>query len=256
LAGPEFVQKHWCGFVIGRKLHLVDKFEGFRFNYPLSTQRDWDVKQLKLGLIAGIGKADSIRDYGGIWGVHGLFLLEGARSLGCRYAEMIDWLPSEEFWESAHALRAQMQIQVEKREADFREPDLFKSLVPVDVSLLYDVMLHQDNPEEVMKNVLAATSRCVCLAQPVLKEEMFVLPNGTVNLQFYPSELHDLLRNPMWPVASTGTRFDTSQWMWGQTVSYFQSVFYGYGWEIEHLEGCHLSPHWNYAFMRFVLRRD
>ncbi|HXG35588.1 MAG TPA: hypothetical protein VNL15_01320 [Dehalococcoidia bacterium] len=231
-----------------------DEFRRFQFQYPVSS-RSWDIKQTKLGLIAQVGRAASLRDFGGLWGVHGFYLLEGARALGCRYAQMIDGMLSEEFEEKARALQASTRVQVEMKQADFREPDLYKSLALVEVSLLFDVMLHEDNPEEIIKNVLSRTTRYVCLAQPVLKEELFILPNGTVNLQFYPNELKDLLRDPYWwPPEPVIPRFDPAYWMWGQTVSYLKSVFHGYGWEMQHLEAYNLSRCWNYALLRFVPR--
>lgn len=241
-----------------RQEQIAGKFQRFSFKCPIFPQRTpEEIKQLKIHLIASIGKADSISDYGGLWGVHGLYLLEGAKALNSKYAQMIDVTPREEFWPRVHEVQTEMNIQVEMKHADFRDPDLFKSLVAVDVSLLYEVMLHQDNPEEVIKNVLSKTLRCVCLAQPVLKEEMFTLPNGCVNLQFYPQQLKDMLRVPgWWPKEPVVSRFETQYWMWGQTVSYFKSIFYGYGWDMEHLEVYHMSSYWNYALMRLVPRES
>jgi len=235
----------------------MTKFEKFLFKHSVLPQKpSGRIKQLKIDLIAAIGKSDSIRDYGGLWGVYGLYLLEGAKALGCKYAEMVDVTPREEFSEKVCEIQAKMSIQVEMNRADFREPELYKTLTPVDVSLLYEVMLHQDNAVEVIKNVLSKTMRCVCLAQPVLKEEMFNLPNSCVNLQFYPQELKDILRPDWWPEEPVIGRFETRYWMWGQTVSYFKSIFYGYGWDIEYLEVYDMSQYWNYALIRFVPRKS
>ena len=232
------------------------KFERFSFKHPvLPPKNHEDIRRLKIELIAGIAKADSIRDFGGLWGVDGLYMIEGAKALNCKYAEMIDVTPREGFWPRVRELEAGMRIEVKFLCEDFRDPALFKSLVPVDVSILYDVMLHQDNPEEVIKNALSKTKQYVCLAQPVLKEEMFTLPNGCVNLQFYPEELKDLLRAPGWWPKETIVDQRPAYWTWGQTVSYFKSVFYGYGWDMEHSEAYHISRYWNYALMRFVPRR-
>jgi hypothetical protein len=230
-------------------------FEQFFEQYeiaPAITIEEMEHK--KLQTICDIGAAASIRDYGGLWGVCGKYLLEGARALHASYAEMVDATPIVEFADRAKELEAEMPIRVEMRRGDFRNPRLYDGMEPVEVSVLYDVMLHQDNHTEVIKNVVKKTSRCVCLAQPVLSERLFSLPCGSVLLQFYPPELKDLIRNGWWPAEQVVNVFKPHIWMWGQTVSYFRSVFYGYGWGREYLEVCHLSPHWDYAFMRFVPR--
>ena len=206
----------------------------------------------KLKLITDIGRADSIRDFGGVWGVHGLYLLEGARALGATYAQMVDNIADAEFVEGMERLRRDLPIAVEMRDADFRRPSLYDALRPVDVSVLYDVLLHQDRAVEVIQNVTGKTERAVCVAQPVLKESVFRLPSGCVNLLFYPEELKDLIRCAGWSREPAVDRFETTWWTWGQTVSYLTSVFHGYGWEREHLEAYDLSPHWAYALMRFA----
>jgi hypothetical protein len=208
----------------------------------------------KLKLITDIGRADSIRDFGGIWGVHGLYLLEGARALGATYAEMVDYTADAEFVEGMRRLRRDLPIAIEMRGADFRQPSLYDALRPVDVSLLYDVLLHQDRAVEIIRNVAGRTERAVCVAQPVLRESMFRLPNGCANLLFYPEELKDMIRCAWWPREPAAEQFETTSWIWGQTVSYLTSVFHGYGWDRERLEAYDLSPHWAYALIRFACR--
>jgi hypothetical protein len=208
----------------------------------------------KLKLITDIGRADSIRDFGGVWGVHGLYLLEGARALGASYAQMVDNIADAEFVEGMERLRRDLPITVEMRDTDFRRPSLYDALRPVGVSVLYDVLLHQDRAVEVIQNVTGKTERMVCVAQPVLKESVFRLPSGCVNLLFYPEELKDMIRCAGWSREPAVGWFETTWWTWGQTVSYLTSVFHGYGWEREHLEAYDLSPHWAYALMRFAPR--
>jgi len=214
-----------------------------------------EIKRAKIDLIAGIGQANSIRDFGGLWGVHGLYLLQGAKALGCCRAEMVDATAVEEFQGKVGELQAEMEIQVDMKLADFRNSALYKGLSPVDVSLLYEVVLHQDNAVEVIKNVTSKTAKCVCVAQPVLKEELFKLPAGCANLQFYSEELKDLLRyDGWWHKEPPSTRFETRFWMWGQSISWFESIFYGYGWEPDYTAVHNMSDHWDYALMRFVPR--
>lgn len=233
------------------------RFSKFRFLSRLLPQQTYQqIKQLKIDLIAGYGSASSIRDFGGLWGVHGLYLLQGARALRCRYAEMVDVTPRAEFQEKIAELHRTMPLEVKMTQGDFRDPRLFYPLQSVEVSLLYEVLLHQDNAVEVIKNVVNKTTRCVCVAQPVMKEELFALPNGSVNLQFYPEELKDQLRYSGWWEKEPATdRFTTGYWMWGQTTSHLTSIFHGYGWKPTFLETYEASPFWNYLMVRFEPRQ-
>jgi hypothetical protein len=221
---------------------------------PLSVD---EVRSKKIALISEIGQADSIRDYGGLWGVHGLYLLEGARALRVSFAEMIDVTPREEFLQASRRLQSELPVQINMIVADFRMPALYDVLQPTDVSLLYDVLLHQDTAVEVMRGVAAKTRHHICVAQPVLREDLLPLPNAAVNLQFYSEELKDELRQgSWWPKESPARRFDISMWMWGQTASYLSSIFSGYGWRCAQLELSEMGPYWNHALMRFVPEPD
>ena len=221
-----------------------------RVSAPLAID---ELRAEKLALIERLGSADSLRDFGGLWGVHGLYLLEGARALGCSFAEMIDASPVDEFLSKCRELQEEHAVQINMLEADFRSPALFEVLRPVEVALLYDVLLHQDTVASVVKGVTQTTLRHVLVAQPVLKEELFQLPSAAVNLQFYRDELKAELRSgTWWPEEERVTRFDTGKWMWGQTPSYLESLFAGYGWRREHLQLNDLGRYWNYGFMRFA----
>ena len=235
---------------------MDNRFAKFRFKSPLKPRQEYPkIKQLKVELIAGFGRAASIRDFGGLWGVHGLYLLEGARALQCRFAEMVDVTPLPEFDQKVAELRQSMDLEVKMTQGDFRDARLFDSMSPVEMSLLYEVLLHQDNAVEVIKNVVAKTTRCLCIAQPVMKEELFSLPNGVVNLQFYPEELKDQIRySGWWEKEPAADRFSPQYWMWGQTTSYLISVLHGYGWKPTHVDTYDASEFWNYAMLRFEPR--
>lgn len=229
------------------------QFARFRFQSALKPRQTYEqIKQLKIDLIAGIGRAHSIRDFGGLWGVHGLYLLEGAKALRCTFAEMVDVTPRREFEESVAELHRTIPLEVTMIRGDFRDSRIFDDMVPMEVSLLYEVLLHQDNAVSVIRDVASRTTRCICVAQPVMKEELFALPNGAVNLQFYPEELKDQLRYPGWWEKEPATdRFCTASWMWGQTTSHVTSLFRGYGWTPSILETYEASNFWNYALIRF-----
>jgi len=232
------------------------RFKRFRFQSERKPARTYEqIKELKIQMIAGIGRAESIRDFGGLWGVFGLYLLEGARALQCRFAEMVDVTPLPEFQEKIVELGRVMPIDVKMTHADFRDPHIFVNMASVDVALLYEVLLHQDNAVEVIKNVANRTTRCICVAQPMMKEELFALPNGAVNLQFYPDELKDQLRYSGWWENEPPTdRFTPAYWMWGHTTSHIVSLFHGYGWEPTHLETYEASEFWEYGMIRFEPR--
>jgi len=231
-----------------------DDFRRFFEQYPIGpTIGPKAVVEEKLKLITEIGRAESLRDFGGLWGVYGRYLLEGAKALGASYAEMIDVTPQEEFGRRARQLESEMPITVKMLWRDFQNPALYAELRNVDVSLLYDVLMHQDNADLVIKKVIETTARVICVAQPVIAEELFALPNGCVNLQLYPEELKNAIRcSPLWPPEPVLRRFITSSWMWGQTVSFFTTMFNGYGWERSHLRVFHVSDYWQYAFLRFT----
>ncbi|MCB0520252.1 MAG: hypothetical protein H6577_28300 [Lewinellaceae bacterium] len=228
-------------------------FQKFRYTYPTLPTVGLDViKKEKIKLTTDIGSAESIRDFGGLWGVFGLYLIEGAKGLKCKFAQMVDVTPRPEFDEKIAEARKIVPTEYNMFKADFRVPSSFGYLDKVDVSLLYEVILHQDNHVEVIKNVISKTNKCVCFAQPVMKEEMFQLPGGCTLLQFFPEELKDKIRYATWwekePVVE---RFDTRFWMWGQSISYISSIFKGYGWEMSYQKVYEMTEHWDYALLRF-----
>ncbi len=235
------------------KTMFDDAFLKFRYTYPLLPPVSIDeIKKEKIKLATDIGSADSIRDFGGLWGVLGLYLIEGAKGLNCRIAQMVDVTPLPEFDEKAKAAQEIVPTEYNVFPADFRKPFIYGYLKNMDVSLLYEVILHQENHVEVIKNVIEKTDKVICFAQPVMKEELFSLPGGCTLLQFFPEELKNLIRCPSWwekePVVES---FDTRFWMWGHTASYIITVFKGFGWELTFQKMYEMSDHWNYALMRF-----
>lgn len=234
--------------------NLMQITERFLFKYKLLPKISYqEIKYSKIQLVSSIGNAESIRDFGGIWGVNGLYLLEGSKNLKCKFAEMIDITPRKEYEENIEKYKEITNCKYNMINADFRDSSIFYDLQDVEVSLLYEVILHQDNAVEVIKNVIKSTKKFVCFAQPVMKEELFCLPNACVNLQFYPEQLKDILRFAgWWEKERVVTRFDTSCWMWGQTASYIISIFQGYGWKLAHMELYHMADYWNYVMARFV----
>ena len=217
-----------------------------------------DVMRLKEELPASLPRIESLRDFGGCYLVHGRYLLHAARSHRLALASMVDVNPLPEFLAAAAQVeRDQPQTRVETVHGDFREPRLFDGMALTDAALLYEVLLHQENYVEVMKNVGRVTTRFVCIAQPCLREELFPLPGSAVMLQFHDEALKDLLRtDSFWPKEPRTSQFTTAHWMWGHTASHLVDVMLGLGWRLS--EGVVVDnvcgPCWEYPLLVFARR--
>ena len=234
-----------------------------RFGSGLKRGRAEDAREvsdLKVRLACEIGSAESVRDFGGLWGVHGRYLLESAICLGSRLASMVDVRPYEEFAaEAAQARAKQPNLEVAFTQADFRKNETFRGMEGVEVSLLYDVLLHQENYLEVIGNVCDATTRYICFAQPCLQERLFLLPDSATLLQFWPEELKtELRKNSFWPAQPPADEFAANQWIWGHTSSHIVAVFHGFGWDLAYGEvidqGYGSGDYWEYSLLRFAKR--
>ena len=237
-------------------LEVVGSFPREGSDLPRRSIRDGEeARSLKVKLVNDIGRAESIRDFGGLYLVHGRFLLEPAVALGSRYAHMIDITPKEVFQtEIDQAIEKNPNLRVDYTCADFRYPDLYRDLPNVEVSLLYEVLLHQDNYVEVIRNVTGHTDRYVCVAQPCLRESWFGAPAGAVCLQFYDQAVKEVLRrNSFWPEEPPIRTFETRYWMWGHSISHLIAVFGGFGWELDFGEVLDnfRGDHWDYPLLRF-----
>lgn len=214
-----------------------------------------EVMRRKEALPASLPDITSLRDFGGCYLVHGRYLLHATRARRLALASMIDVNPLPEFVAAAEQVRAdQPDTAIEVIRGDFREPATFAGLAPTDASLLYEVLLHQENYVEVMRNVCAVTHRHVCVAQPCLREELFALPSSATLLQFHDEPLKDLLRaNSFWPKEPRTERFTTAHWMWGQTTSHLIDVMRGFGWALS--DGAIVDnvcgPYWEYPLLTF-----
>jgi hypothetical protein len=197
-----------------------------------------EVMRLKEELPAGLPDITSLRDFGGCYLVHGRYLLHATRLNKLAYASMIDMNPTPEFLAAIEAGKhTAPETEFEIIRGDFREPQLVVGLRETDASLLFEVILHQENYVEVLKNVCDKTRKFVCIAQPCIREELFALPGAAVMLQFYDETLKDLLRkDSFWPIEPRTQKFTTDHWMWGQTTSHLLEVMRGFGWVLH--KGC------------------
>jgi hypothetical protein len=193
-----------------------------------------EVMRRKEDLPASLPDIASLRDFGGCYLVHGRYLLHATQVNKLAFASMIDMNPTPEFLTAVEAAKKVVpSAEFETIRGDFREPSLVASLRETDASLLYEVILHQENYVEVLKNVCAKTRKYLCLAQPCIREELFALPAAAVMLQFYDETLKDLLRKgSFWPKEPRKQTFTTAHWMWGQTTSHLIEIMRGFGWAL------------------------
>jgi hypothetical protein len=91
---------------------------------------------------------------------------------------MVDLNLSPEFVAAAEQTLADLpDTRIETVRGNVQETSLYEGLATTDAALLYEVLLHQEHCVEVMREVCARTARCVCIAQPRLREELFPLPS-------------------------------------------------------------------------------
>jgi hypothetical protein len=177
----------------------------------------------------------TFRDFGGVYIVGGRYLFYAANKSGANSASMVDLNFTEE-WQirKKEFLSLNPNAKVEEVNLDFRKTEIYDHLEPVDTSLLYEVLLHQENYVSVIENVANKTLKSIQIAQPVLKEHLFAIPSSATLLQFWPQELKESFRGgSFWPVEPEVNRFETNYWMWGHTASHLNDVFSGFGWRLE-----------------------
>jgi hypothetical protein len=216
-----------------------------------------EVMDLKVDLISSAREVRSLRDFGGLYIVHGKYLLEPAVSLGCSFASMIDVTPVKEFEVKIARMKAEHpNLEVEFVQADFREHSCYASLRPVDLSIVFEVLLHQENYAEVLRNICARSSKYICIAQPCLREAWFSLPSSATLLQFWPEELKSEVRQgSFWPPEPETETFTPKYWMWGHTVSHLIDMMRGFGWSLDYGDVVDnvCGEAWEYALLRFRL---
>jgi hypothetical protein len=212
------------------------------------------VMTLKEEVPSQFPEIQSIRDFGGCYLVHGRYLLRASEVLKCNFLSMVDVSITKEFANAAELAR-KTGVEVEVLRGDFRNPDLYKDFTSTDASFLYEVLLHQDNYMEVIRQVTICTKKYIFIAQPCLKENYFNFPGGSVLLQFYESSLKEMLKmNSFWPEDEPEfDRFDPRVWMWGHTISHLLFALHGYGWRLK--TGLKIpnvaGTHFDYAILAF-----
>ena len=212
--------------------------------------------RMKEELAATLPDIRSLRDFGGCYLVHDHYLLQAARRLHLRLAGMIDINVTPEFMCAAEELQ-RLDTRIETVHADFREGSTFADLIETDASLLYEVLLHQENYVEVIRHVCAKTSRFICVAQPCLCEELFTLPAAAALLPLYDDDLKGLLRTDgFWPEEDDADLFTPAHWIWGHTSSHLVDIMRGMGWFLRKGEVVDnvAGTYWDYPLLLFERR--
>lgn len=218
-----------------------------------------EVMRLKEDMVTRVATvATSWRDYGGCYIVNGRYLTAAVNAglnspTKTTFASMVDISPTEGFHEAMKAWPD--YVERELVVGDFRDRSTYEHMrQPVDASILYEVLLHQENYVEVIRHVIARTKRYVLISQPCLLESEFKLPAAAVLLQFYDEKTKDMLREgSFWPKEPPTQEYNPGFWMWGHTTSHLIAVMHGFGWKLldgRIVQGC-CGKHWECPVLCF-----
>lgn len=211
------------------------------------------IVEAKLDLVRRVAQdCKTWRDFGGCYLVHGRYL-NAAVDAGATFASMIDLNPTLDF----QRMQQGWAIRCEVIKGDFRDHATFASLREVDASILYEVLLHQENYIEVIKQITLKTRRRILIGQPCLDETGGEMPAALL-LQFMSDEEKaELRRGTWWLEEATPERFDSSKWMWGHTRTHLIHVMRGFGWrlnEAESVKPFRCGDDWEFPLLSFEPR--
>lgn len=84
---------------------------------------------------------DSIADLGGVWGVEGGYLFHALDTISMKRAVMVDTHPTDKF-----LARAKDHPELQVLQGNFGDPEIARQVGHVGAAILFDVLLHQVNP--------------------------------------------------------------------------------------------------------------
>lgn len=181
---------------------------------------------LKLDLLEAAMPAESAAVFGDMYGVEGAYTVRCAE-LGCPRVVLVDSL------ETPAWLQARLEHPLlDFYKGDFSDPLFMKSIRErFDVTVAYDVLLHQPPLLATIHMILELTRERICVCQPVLKERespntLIYLP-GNSDRGLYPLAEPSAEYKAFDPLA-----VNQSNWIWGITPSLLRSVLAGEGFEI------------------------
>lgn len=178
----------------------------------------------------------SIVDLGGMWGVHGAYLMHAMNTHHC-HGLMIDSTETPEH----------------KPPFDYVQADFCQWLngnQKFDMALLFDVLLHQTCPMSVLRDVSRLCNTAILISQPCL-----IHPEPlSINIQFNPLwESYNMLQHDLW-AKNNGRphKWSTAAWAWAQTPTWIQLALTGFGWKIHSTHSTQLDKLWERTSMTFI----
>ena len=206
--------------------------------------------QLKLGLINRALPADSALVVGDMYIVEGGYT-KALADAGVRRVALIDTLETPNW----------LHTRLEDHRLDYYKGDFaswpFMAAIAerFDVTVAYDVMLHQAPLVHTFNLVLAKTAKRICIVQPMLKE--LAMPNSLV---FLPGntdpDLHPMGEDTADYHIFNPEEVNQSRWMWGMTPSFVRSILSGEGFRIVHEEPSFDLPNPRWFWWGCVAERD
>ena len=184
----------------------------------------------KVDLLKRACPADSVLDFGGMWGVQGKYAML-CKELGCKHVTIIDTLEVPE-WNSVQGSTDGLTFL----KGDFADPFFMANLSETcDLSIAYSIMLHQKNLLDVLGSILERTRETFCFCQPMLRES-----ETSQSLIFLPGHPDEQSLHP-YPGQDTASIFQSQHlthnfWIWGMTPSFMRAALECYGFIISYEE--------------------
>lgn len=179
----------------------------------------------------------SVIDFGGMWGVDGLYSSICVEEFNIPRVTMIDKFESEN-WIQNPRLRANIDFRI----GDFSDEVFMSSLKEsYDLALAYDVLPHQRDPIHTLSLMLSKTKKFFLISQAILPEEIIphnslILLSGSRAKKLIPFHEKWTKEINYWANFSDATIMDSDHWLWGMTPSFIESLMAGLGWRIIHRE--------------------
>jgi hypothetical protein len=204
---------------------------------------------LKLELLERATPADSAAIFGDMWRVDGAYALS-CLELGCGRVVVVD--ASETFeWQRRRLEHPQLDFY----KGDFGNAWFMQSLRErFDLTIAYDVLLHQAPLLHTLHLILAHTYERICICQPVLRERE--TPNTLVYLPGNrDASLHPAPDNVDYDNFFDVDAVNPAKWIWGMTQSLVRSVMAGEGFEITFEKSGPEAPNPDWFWWGCIARR-
>lgn len=188
--------------------------------------------ELKLRILDLALPATSAAVFGDIYRVEGAYARRCAES-GCERVVVVDTLETGGWLDNRRAFPV-----LDFRKGDFADPFFMSSIRErFEISVAFDVLLHQPPLLSTIHLVLDKTERAICIVQPMLRERetsnsLIYLPGNSQIRELAPGGADD----PAEVHAFSVEDVNHSHWIWGMTPSFLRSVLTGEGFAITHEE--------------------